>query len=159
MPKNDEGCDEYMRGVAINELMPVNTTGIVTARDSIVIDEDRDELLKRIERFCDFSYSDNDIRRWLFPGKKDGKYKAGDTRGWKLDEARKRIKNNNHSSFIVPIAYRPFDIRNIYYSSDMVDWGREKIMKNMLPDQYFDKQDNSLSLSRANTAEELRDDL
>ena len=143
VPKNVEGKDEYERGVLLNELMPVNTAGIVTARDNIVIDDDRDVLLKRIEKICDQSYSDNEIRRWLFPNKKDGKYKAGDTRGWKLSEARKNIANNNHDDFIQKISYRPFDIRNIYYSQDMVDWGREKIMKNML-DFGFDECENCL---------------
>jgi predicted helicase len=132
VPKNTEGKEEYDRGVALNELMPINTTGIVTARDSVVIDESKENLLKRIEKFVDPQYSDDDIRHWLFPNKKDGKYKAGDSRGWKLSEARKKIRNNDHESLIVPIAYRPFDVREIYYSPDMVDWGREKITKHML---------------------------
>ena len=129
--KDTEGKEEYDRGIPLNELMPVNTAGIVTARDSIVIDDDRDILLKRIKKFCDQNFSDNEIRRWLFPNKKGGKYKAGDTRGWKLSEARKNIASNDHENFVQKISYRPFDIRNIYYSQDMVDWGREKIMNNM----------------------------
>lgn len=57
---------------------------------------------------------------------------AGDSRGWKLTEAREKIKNNNHESIVSKISYRPFDTQYIYYCPEMIDWGREKIMKHML---------------------------
>lgn len=128
-PKNETGKGEYENGFRIDELMPVNVTGIVTARDSVVIDIDKESLLKRINRFCDESYSDSETRQFLFPNKKDDKYPAGDSRSWKLSVARKKIKNNKHADFIKTISYRPFDDRNIYYTPDMVDWGRESLMR------------------------------
>ena len=76
--------------------------------------------------------SDDETRRWLFPNKKDGKYLAGDSRGWKLVEARNKIAKNDHKTIIRDIDYRPFDIRKIYYSTDMVDWGRQKYMHHFL---------------------------
>lgn len=132
VPKNVQGQGEYEKGVRLDELFLQHVTGIVTARDSVVIDGSREELLSRIRKFTDLQYSDDEIRHWLFPNKKDGKYKAGDSRGWKLAEARHKIRNNNHADYIQRISYRPFDNRYIYYSPDMVDWGRENIMQNFV---------------------------
>ena len=131
-PKNDVGKEKYSSGFQVNKLFPTNVTGILTARDSVVIDFDGESLINRMKKFTDSSYSDKEIREWLFPGRKDGKYLAGDTRGWKLSDARKKIKENKHSELIKDISYRPFDTRKIYYSTDMVDWGREEMMSNFI---------------------------
>ena len=136
VPKNQKGRDKYENGFRVDELFTSNVTGIVTARDSVVIDTDKNQLIKRIEKFTDEQFTDREIRNWLFPNKKDGKYLAGNSRGWKLELARSKITNNNHNSFIKDIDYRPFDIRKIYYSPDMVDWGRENLM------QHFFKGEN-----------------
>ena len=124
---------EYQKGFSVADLMPVNTSGIITSRDSLVIDSDESALLSRIKDFTDASQSDEDIRRRYFGAPKTArKYPAGDTRGWKLVEARKKIANYPHRDIIKTIAYRPFDHRHIYYHSDMVDWGREKVMEHFL---------------------------
>ena len=132
VPRNETGKEEYEKGFKIDELFSQNVTGIVTARDAVVIDMDENNLLNRINKFTDTQYSDEEIRQWLFPNKKPGKYLAGDSRGWKLTEARNKIKDNDHKTIIRDIDYRPFDTRKIYYSSDMVDWGRQKYMKHFL---------------------------
>ncbi|HET8803312.1 MAG TPA: type ISP restriction/modification enzyme, partial [Aequorivita sp.] len=132
VPKNQKGRDKYENGFRVDELFTSNVTGIVTARDSVVIDTDKNQLIKRIEKFTDDQFTDREIRSWLFPNKKDGKYLAGNSRGWKLELARSKIAKNDHNSFIKDIDYRPFDIRKIYYSPDMVDWGRENLMRHFL---------------------------
>jgi predicted helicase len=132
VPKSEDHRDKYEIGFMIDELITINVTGIVTARDTLVIDKDKKILQNRIQKFCDTTISDNEIRKWLFPGKSNGKYLAGDSRGWKLSEARKKINKNNHNEWIIDINYRPFDIRKIYYSPYMVDWGREKVMRHLI---------------------------
>ncbi len=132
VPKNNEGKESYDAGFGIDELFPANVTGIVTARDSVVIDMNENELINRINKFTDTQHTDDEIRNWLFPNKKEGKYLKGDSRGWKLAEARNKILDNDHKSIIKDIDYRPFDTRKIYYSADMVDWGREKYMYHFL---------------------------
>lgn len=126
-----EGKAAYQKGFSVAELFPKNTTGIVTARDSVVIDMDREALLQRIQTFTNSDMGESELREFLFPGKKDGKYKAGDTRGWKLMEARRKIQDLEHTEQIKPIAYRPFDTRFCYYHPDMVDWGRFELMSNL----------------------------
>ena len=132
VPRDESNRTVYEQGFCVNDMFPLNTSGIVTARDGLVIDVDKDTLYKRIEYFCDNSNSDTDVRRMLFGDRKDGKYLAGDTRGWKLGVARKEIENFDHEALIKQLCYRPFDTRYIYYHSSMVDWGREKVMQHFL---------------------------
>jgi predicted helicase len=132
VPKNNKGSKKYEKGFRVDELFSVNVTGVVTARDSFVIDFEKSILKKRMEEFSDSNYTDDSIRSTFFGNKKEGKYLTGDSRGWKMAEARKTIKNFNHNYIIQKIAYRLFDDRYIYYHSSMVDWGREKFMYNFI---------------------------
>lgn len=129
VPQNRQGIDVYDLGFEIQSLMPVCVTGVVTARDGLVIDIDRDTLLQKIEYFADTTKTDNEVRNYFFGGKKSSKYLPGDSRGWRLSEARQSIQNHDIQKNIIPLAFRVLDNRFIYYSSDMVDWGREEIYK------------------------------
>lgn len=131
-PRDENNRAEYEQGVRIDNIFPLNTTGVVTARDTLVIDTHKEQLIDRIKMFCDTTKSDSEIRAMFFGRKKDGKYLAGDTRGWSLSSARVIIADHDHEAMIKPINYRPFDIRHIYYTGSMVDWGREKVMRHFL---------------------------
>ena len=57
----DYGLEErYEQGFSIADLMPVNSVGIVTARDALTIDIDRETLWNRVE---DFTRSDPETLR------------------------------------------------------------------------------------------------
>ena len=58
-------------------------------------------------KLTNIKYSDDEIRKHFFGNKKDGKYLAGDSRGWSLSSARNKIGGNVHSIFIQKIDYRP----------------------------------------------------
>ena len=132
-PFDDTGVDSYYDWQAINEVMPVNVTGIVTARDDFVIDLDRESLRSRIVDLRSKSLSDDAIRKKYFTGKGSKKYPPGDSRGWKLPEARRKIREDHQwDRRYVPVLYRPFDIREMYYVPWMVDWPRTKVMRHML---------------------------
>ncbi len=149
VPRDESAREKYEEGFSVQKLFPVDVTGIVTARDSVVIDIDRNMLLQRMQKFTDAKFSDSEIRGWLFPNRKSGKYSLGDSRGWKLDLARQKIAKNNHEEFIKKISYRPFDTREIYYSPDMVDWGRESVMKHLV-----NKDNVSLVTARQSTGKQ-----
>ena len=124
---------EYEKGWKVTDIFPINSTGIVTARDDIVIDFDSQTLVERVTEFADSLISDDGLRNKYFGHKKEGKYPPGDTRGWKLPEARQKLQNEKDpSAFIRPCLYRPFDIRHVFYSSYMVDWSRPEVMRHML---------------------------
>ncbi len=128
IPKNNIGSKEYEKGFRVDELFSVNVTGVVTARDSFVIDFEKPILKKRMEEFSDINSTDDSIRIKFFGNKKEDNYLAGDSMGWKMVEVRKTIQSFNHNDVIQKIAYRLFDNRYIYYHSSMVDRGREKFM-------------------------------
>ncbi|WP_296778270.1 type ISP restriction/modification enzyme [Ruminococcus sp.] len=132
VPKDISNSDTYSSGFSLSDLFLQNVTGVVSARDDLVINASYDTLLDRIKRFSDLSISDSIVREEFFGNRSSQKYLPGDTRGWKLSTARKQIADFKHDDMIQKIDYRPFDTRFIYYSNLMVDWGRENIFYNML---------------------------
>jgi predicted helicase len=127
--RRDNGLVEvYEIGFGLAEFVPSNVTGIVTAKDGLVINFTKQGLTDRISRFVDPSKSDDQVRAEFFPNKKAEKYPPGDSRGWKLPAARAALQTADWPSDIKPIAYRPFDTRAILYRPDMVDWGRFDVM-------------------------------
>jgi hypothetical protein len=46
IPKNYSSKEEYELGVKINELFELNTSGVITSRDNIVLDYSKGNLLK-----------------------------------------------------------------------------------------------------------------
>jgi predicted helicase len=114
----------YLDWKNINEIFPVNVTGIVTARDKFVIGFNKDELRNRILQFKNLYLSDEIIKE---------AFNLKDTRGWKLSLARKKLlEDEKWDTYYQKILYRPFDTRYIYYTESMVDWGRPEIMRHML---------------------------
>lgn len=132
-PFDHSEVGDYYDWPSVNKAMPVNVTGVVTARDHFVVNFDRQSLLARIRTLRDETVSDQDIRQRYFPKPRSKRYPAGDTRGWKLSAARAQVRGDEHwDRRIVPIEYRPFDMREIYYVPWMVDWPRTEAMPHML---------------------------
>lgn len=132
VPRNYDAEIPYQDGFSIADMMPENVTGIVTARDKLVIAFSKQELEARISRFADPARTDAEIRHEFFGKKKVAKYAPGDSRGWKVPEARKALQECDWRAAIRPLAYRPFDKRAVIYRPDMVDWGRFEHMRHML---------------------------
>ena len=103
--KNITGKEDYDRGISLNELMPINSVGVVTGKDDVLINEDPDELIKNINYF-----------------KING--------SGKIYERLQKVTVDEN--LVQPIAYRPFDKRNIYYDTAIVERSREKVMRNFL---------------------------
>ena len=125
--------DEYELGTKITEIVPIHVAGIVTARDNFVSDLSENDLLSRIQDLRSQDLSDEEIRSLYFKGKGAARYAPGDSRGWKLPEARKRIRSDSSwRNRVTDCLYRPFDTRALYYVPWMVDWPRPEIMGHML---------------------------
>ncbi|MDQ1589571.1 MAG: hypothetical protein QOG71_198 [Pyrinomonadaceae bacterium] len=132
-PRLSGHADEYEQGWRVPDIFPVNSAGIITARDGFVTDIEADALLGRIADFGNLDTADETIRAKYFTGKGAAKYAAGDSRGWKLPDARKAIASDkHHEAHLKKILYRPFDERWIYYTQTMVDWPRPEVMRHML---------------------------
>lgn len=131
-PQNTDNRAEYDQGWKINDAMPVNSAGFITARDHFVVAFDRDELLTRIADFANPRLSDAEIRTKYFAGCGSDKYPDGDTRGWKVPEARKRIHaDNNWRERVRTCLYRPFDKRELYWTDWMIDWPRPELTRHL----------------------------
>ncbi len=132
VPRSLETSHEYRQGISITELIPQSTSTIVTARDAIVVDINRERLMARLEEFRDSQIEDDALRAKYFPRPRSGKYPPGDTRGWKLEQAREALRRDPAwQEKITECAYRPFDRRWIYWSPDMIDWPRGEVMQSM----------------------------
>lgn len=129
---NSTHSASYEQGISITDLFLVSNTSLVTARDKVVVDFESQVLERRIKRFIDPQLSDEEIRSWLFAKRSARKYPAGDTRGWKLPDARKAVRLENIQSNLKQLGYRPFDTRWVYYSKSMVDWPRLDVMRHMV---------------------------
>ena len=135
-PFDDAGTHEYYDWFAITDVMPVNVTGIVTARDDFVVDLDRETLRNRISDMRSMRLSDEAIRKKYFVGKGSKKYPPGDSRGWKLPAARRKLREDEQwDERYTPVLYRPFDTRAMYYVPWMVDWPRTETMPHMLEEK------------------------
>jgi len=131
-PQNTHCRAEYDQGWKINEVMPVNSAGFITARDHFVVDFDRDALLFRIADFANPKLSDQEIRRKYFEGCGSKKYADGDTRSWKVPAARKRVQSDKFSrDHVRRCLYRPFDEREVYWVDWMVDWPRPELTRHL----------------------------
>lgn len=126
------GFDKYREGFLLTELFCESSVGVQTSRDNLAISYSKDELKGRLREFCNPEYTDDNIRNRFFPHKKAGKYPPGDSRGWSLVSARRNIDVDENTELLIPINYRPFDTRYTYYSKDLIDWPREKIMSHFL---------------------------
>jgi predicted helicase len=124
VPRSTGKIENFLNWKSMPDIFPSNVTGIVTARDGFVIDFDRNVLKNRILQFRSLSVPD-DITR--------NAYHLKDTRGWKLTDSRKSLAEDDHwEKYFQKILYRPFDIRDIYYTPKMIDWGRPEFMRHML---------------------------
>ena len=134
VPREEGVRKEYEAGRKVTEILHVKVTGIVTARDEFVLDFDKARLLERISDLRSETLTDEEIRKKYFERKSSSKYPSGDTRGWKLSDAREKVRSDkNWEKRIAPYLYRPFDSRSLYYVPWMVDWPRPEVMRHMLP--------------------------
>lgn len=118
--KDFEVQEEYHKGFIIPELFTTNNVGIVTSRDSFVIDDNLQKLEERIKDF--FILKKDDIQN---------KYSLKENKSWKIDEVKNKAQKYNKES-IQRISYRPFDIKYIYYNDDFIERSRKEVMQHFL---------------------------
>lgn len=107
VPRDETNTAEYQLGWKITDILPINSVGIVTARDHLVIQYSAADVRTTIDRFVGLRVED--ARAEFELGK--------DARDWRVELAQKDILTSGaDSACIVPIAYRPFDRRHTYYT-------------------------------------------
>ena len=108
----------YNLGFSVQALFPVNSVGIVTSRDDLVIDRDKESLTKRMQQFFDLS-----------PAEVKQKLMIKENKSWTVAGIQQKTKFDTRH--IQPIAYRPFDNRWVYYDAVMIERSRSAVMRQM----------------------------
>ena len=126
VPRDEALEAEYRRFISIPEVFPVNSVGIVTARDRLTIRWSEREAWDTV---CTFSGMEPELAR-------QGYGLGNDARDWKVAMAQKDLLDSGPiREKVVPILYRPFDMRHTYYtgrSRGFLCMPRSEIMQNML---------------------------
>jgi len=126
VPRDEASLERYNSFTKITEIFPVHSVGIVTARDRLTIGWTPDEVWTRV---LSFSRMDPELARQAF---KLGK----DARDWKVTLAQEDLKESGPSrDHIIPVLYRPFDVRYTYYTGRSRGFHcmpRPEVMKHML---------------------------
>jgi len=121
-PQTTRFQSEYATFSAVPEIFRLNVTGIVTARDGLVVAFSEEELKQRFLDLSNPAVNDEEIRR---------RYKVGDNYQWKLDRVRQELKGESFSpSLVENYTFRPFDDRKLYNDSRLVFRPRKNIMRN-----------------------------
>jgi len=123
-PYEEKFKPEYEQGWKVTDIFPVNSTGIVTARDGFVIDFEPAPIRRRLEVFLDKNLGDAEVK---------DKLSLSENYAWRVSEARKQLMAvKDWESLFSRILYRPFDIRSIYCHPSVVWRTRSNVMRHML---------------------------
>jgi len=126
VPKDTSLQKEYEKFWKITDIFPVNSVGIVTARDNLTIQRTPEDVWRVV---LDFANMDPEIARRKYNLRKDA-------RDWKVKWAQKDLVDSGlDKNKIVPILYRPFDVRYTYYTGKSRGFHcmpRPEVMKHML---------------------------
>ncbi|TES94442.1 MAG: DNA methyltransferase, partial [Candidatus Cloacimonadota bacterium] len=124
IPRDEKLLEFYEKYPKITEIFPVNSVGIVTSRDSFVIDSDKESLKRRIRMFLDEKMPDELVRET---------FRLRDKSNWKLKTARENIRNDKKwRNSIKEILYRPFDVRWVFYHDEVIERPRREVMHHMM---------------------------
>ena len=128
-PQNVDLLAEYQQGWKVTDIFPLNSVGIVTARDSLTIRWSGEDVWNTVRAFAKVSVEE--ARQTYALGE--------DAQSWKVCLAQDDIcLDGPDQNKVIPILYRPFDTRFTYYTGrsrgfmarplaetmrHMLDWG------------------------------------
>ena len=126
VPRDDALEAQYRKFTSIPEVFPVNSVGIVTARDRLTIQWSEEDVWNTV---VPFSGMDPELAR-------DGWQLGKDVQDWKVTMAQQDLRDSGPTrERTVPILYRPFDVRYTYYtgrSQGFICRPRPEVMRHML---------------------------
>ncbi|OGL72455.1 DNA methyltransferase [Candidatus Uhrbacteria bacterium RIFCSPHIGHO2_02_FULL_57_19] len=124
VPREEKGREKYESYPKITDIFPVNSTGVLTARDEFVTDFNRQSLEARIRIFVDPKNSDEQVKQML---------NLRENYAWRVSQARKTLQEEKDlSKYYTKILYRPFDEREIFFHPAVVWRTRTEVMQHML---------------------------
>ncbi len=126
VPRDEARAAEYEAGWNITDLFPIHSVGIVTCRDKVAIQWTTEDM-QRVA--ADFVSGEGEALR--------SRYQLGtDSSDWKMAEAQRDLRQHPDSArHLVPILYRPFDVRSTWYTGragGFICRPRTEVMRHML---------------------------
>ena len=124
--QNNDLRQEYEIGWKITDIFPMNSVGIVTARDALTIHWSHKEVWNTVNEFI--SITAEEARK---------KFRLGpDAQDWKATLAQEDLRRSGpDEGKIVSILYRPFDTRFTYYTGQSRGFmcrPRPEVMQHMI---------------------------
>ena len=121
------GESEYSLWVQLEELAPLNSGAIITSRDNLLLDYDRNNLLQKIVAFSESPIGSKDIMEKIgFSAKAS----------WNLEKAKLSVKSDvadgTHKDRIFEILYRAFDKKFLYFDTSLVDTPSVPVCKELM---------------------------
>jgi len=125
IPQNEQLRAEYEKFWPLPSIMDQNGSpapGIVTTHDEFSISWSREEATEKIERFLKTSSEEEARTLWRLCTQSQ----------WNYERAKQALSDGKWKNLIVPILYRPFDVRWTVYDSHVAVHRRERVMRHML---------------------------
>ncbi len=121
VPSHEEVLKEYEQGHSVTDVFPIYSVGILTHRDNFAVDLNMVTLRQRIKEFRESTLTNDEVHNNL---------NLGD---WDSVTARMKLrKDEQWGTRFQHYLYRPFDIRSVYYSENIIDRPRPEVMRHML---------------------------
>jgi predicted helicase len=142
IPQDESQRTAYDKGLKITDIFPINGVGMTTAHDEFVVDYEKQPLLKRF-----ISFRDSERSKELYK-----LFSVREKTGWDILKAWdnfQKYNDNNIGNKILPVTYRPFDMRYILYDDSIVWRTVKQIMSNM-----FNKESNIAIITTRLTKDE-----
>jgi predicted helicase len=122
---------DYRQWPKLPELLPTSFPGVKTSRDEFLVAIDRDRLEERLTVYFDPAVSHDEVKS-RFPTV------MATTKGFEGTKIREGLlKEGLHSDHLVAYAYRPFDIRWIYWEPQLADRAREEFWPHVVNGNLF----------------------
>ena len=113
VPSDSKAEHEFHGWLALDEIFPRNSGGIITSRDSLTINFDPDELVALVRRFSQTPRGDSAFQEEVGFSVKSK---------WDTEACKSALRSRGASCEDVrPIYFRPFDLRHIYYFPRLLD--------------------------------------
>ena len=123
--QDNELLDEYECGWSVREIFSPNgdpAPGIVTTHDEFAISWSRDEAVQKVERLL-ATETEAEARNLFRLCSQDQ---------WQYERAKRELADDEWRTKVVPILYRPFDLRWTVYDRNVAVHRRERVSNHLI---------------------------
>jgi predicted helicase len=120
---NLENICEYSSWPSLSDVFKVTSTCIKTHKDKLATGFDSTDVVRKIDRFRDLSTSRELI---------ESEFGVDDNAQWKVEPARRALRELNLDDYLAIYQARPFDYRWMFYHDAIVESPRREVMSNLV---------------------------